>query len=412
MPSHPLITLKPTREIPILAGHPWIFSEAIAHQVGALPGTIVEVQDTRHRSLGLGTWNPLTSIRVRMLTRDAREVIDAAFFLKRFYALDQWKHSRLPAQTTGYRLVHAEADGLPGLIVDHYNDCFVFQLHTAGMDSLRTEIIEALRQFASSDHSAGVVSGAEEVKIVERSDLDVRKQEGLTTFPVAIHVGAIEAPVPFLEAGLTFFADVLHGQKTGFFLDQREARIQTGTLAKNRRVLNLFGYTGAFSVHAIKGGASFVNTVDASRSALEVAQKQFVINGLDPEDATRSSFTEADVFDMLREATLPDGPYDFIICDPPALTKDSRHLPQAIKAYTSLNEACLRHLAPGGILVTSSCSGRLEPEAFRSLLRIAAGHANRDVRLLDWVTQPVDHAECLAFPEGRYLKTAILEVSR
>lgn len=391
------IILKPRKDTPVRAGHPWIFSEAIAQDLrDAELGELVEVLSSDGISLGQGTWNGRTSIRVRMISRDVKEKIDVDFFSKLFFTLDTWKRSRLPIETNGFRLVHAEVDGLPGLIVDRYADVFVFQLHTAGMERLRETIIQALTKTFNPR------------AIVERSDLDVRRIEGLNNGPIAVHVGDVSEPVVFMETGLQFMADVLKGQKTGFFLDQREARMTVGRLAKGKRVLNLFSYTGGFSVHAAKGGASFVMSVDASHSALEMGERIFRANGLDPDDEAHCGFLEADIFDLLS-GSIQGGPYDVIICDPPALAKSASHVPQALKAYTNLNTACFSQLSPGGILVTSSCSGRVDPDEFRSLLRIAAGRARRNVRILDWITQPVDHAERLAFPEGRYLKTAVLE---
>lgn len=391
-------TLKPKKEMPVLSGHPWIFSDALAELPDATEGELVVLRSSAGVELGIGTWNPRTSIRLRMLSRDPKAVIDQNFFAKRFQDLDTWKKSRLPAETNGYRIVHAEADGIPGLIVDRYNDVLVFQIHTAGMELLREPILAALKTVFSPR------------AIVERSDVDVRRMEGLKDQPIKVHHGEITGPVTFVETGIQFEADVLQGQKTGFFLDQREARRVLGKIARNKRVLNLFAYSGAFSVHAAMGQAKFVMSVDVSRHALESAERQFRLNGLDPDDVSRYGFLEADIFELLQETEPPEGPYDVIICDPPALTKSSQHLPQAIKTYTTLNMQCLRWLAPGGVLVTSSCSGRLEPEEFRSLLRIASGRAKKDVRIVDWLPQPVDHAERLAFPEGRYLKTAILEV--
>jgi 23S rRNA (cytosine1962-C5)-methyltransferase len=395
--SLPEVFLKPGKDVPVRAGHPWIFSEAIAVDPHGAPGELVDVFDHKHSFLGRGTYNPLTSIRVRLLTRKA-EPIDAAFFEHRFRALDTWKKAHLPPETTGYRLVHAEADGLPGLIVDRFADTFVFQLHTAGADNLREPIVEALERVFSP------------CAIVERSDVDVRTREGLSSRPIVTHRGEVSAPVSFQETGLTFVADVLRGQKTGFFLDQRDARRAVGRFARGKRVLNLFGYTGAFSVHAAHGGAAFVATVDVSRPALELTEKHLRLNGFDPSDETRFLQLEADVLDLLQDPEIPHAPYDVIICDPPAFAKSERHLEQAIKAYTQINIDCLRALKPGGILVTCSCSGRLSPEEFRSLLRIAAGRAGKEVRILETLGHPVDHAERLAFPEGRYLKTLILEV--
>lgn len=395
---HPSVRLKPGKETPILAGHPWIFSNALSHEPEGEPGQIVEVLDSRGDSLGLGTWNPLTNIRVRMFTKNKNQAIDSKFFVARMKALDASKRKLLPADTDGFRLVHAEADGLPGLIVDVYGRTYVFQIHTAGMDKLRTCIIEAIKDCFEPE------------AIVERSDLSVRKMEGLIDRPVAVHHGKVEGPIIFHESGIKFFADVMEGQKTGFFLDQREARMTVGKLSEGKNVLNLFGYSGAFSVHAALGGAKLVTTVDISRAALEYAQKNFELNGLDPEDESKHRFLEADVMELLHDRGHEAEGYDLIICDPPAFAKSERQMTQALKAYTDLNTACLKLLGQGGILVTSSCSGRVTPEEFRTMLRIAAGWARKEVRVLDWISQPPDHAERLAFPEGRYLKTAVLEV--
>ncbi len=394
------VTLKPGKDIPLRAGHPWVFSNAVERIEGAPgPGDLVRVHAANGHSLGLGTWNGMNSIRVRMLTTNANEIVNTDFFAHRFDALDKWKRAHLPADTNGYRLVHAEADGLSGLIVDRYADVFVFQIHTIGMEQLRDHVVEALQRTFSP------------AAIVERSDIDARIREGLTSLPPTIHFGTIDGPVAFKEAGLSFFADVMHGQKTGFFLDQRDARLRVGTLAKGKRVLNLFGYTGAFSIHAAKGGASFVSTVDVSHAALEMAEAQFRANDLDPEDESKAMFLEADVMDLLSADEIDGGPYDLIICDPPAFAKTDAQVDKALKAYAEANAACLKNLQPGGILVTSSCSGRVSSEDFRSMLRIAAGRAKREVRLLEFIGHPIDHAERLAFPEGRYLKTAILEVT-
>jgi len=413
MQNYPEITLEPGKDTPIKAGHPWVFSHAVARSANAEPGTIVLVKSAKGETLGLGTWNANTSIRVRMLTRDAMQKIDADFFVERFTSLDEWKRNHLPPKTDGYRLVHAEVDNLPGLIVDRYADVLVFQLHTAGMDRLRAEIIEALKKSFSPR------------AIVERSDLDVRKMEGLHDRPIAIRSGKIDGLVTFKENGLRFYADVLKGQKTGFFLDQRDARLKVGKLAKGKKVLNLFGYTGVFSVHAAKGGATFVSTVDISLPALELAQQNFTLNKLDPEDESKCEFLEADVMDLLSDTESPlvkgdfgelsrtgnERGFDLIICDPPAFAKSEKQVMQAIKAYTDLNAACLRLLKHRGILVTSSCSGRVTPDDFRSMLKFSAGRAGKRVRVLEWLGHAADHAELLSFPEGRYLKTAILEVT-
>ncbi|MCK9361500.1 class I SAM-dependent rRNA methyltransferase [Patescibacteria group bacterium] len=398
---HPSVILKPGKDIPLRAGHPWVFSNAI-DTIEGKPGAgdLVIVRSQAGEAVGLGTWNGLNSIRVRILDRDANRLIDANYFAERFAELDEWKRSHLPEATDGYRVVHAEADGLPGLIVDRYADVLVFQIHTVGMDRFRGEIVEAL------------VTTFKPKAVVERSDVEARNREGLMPLPPNIHHGVVTDAVPFKEYGITFLADVINGQKTGFFLDQREARRAVGNMSKGKRVLNLFGYSGAFSLHAAKGGAEFVATVDVSRPALELAERQFTQNGFDPADESKFLFLEADVLDLLARTDIEGGPYDVIICDPPAFAKTDAQVEKALKAYAEVNAACLRALAPSGTLVTSSCSGRVTNEDFRNILKLAAGRAKREVRLLDYLEQPFDHAERLAFPEGRYLKTAILEVTK
>ncbi len=389
---YPPLVLKPKKDIPVRAGHPWVFSEGIAEAPTDLePGALVEVQSFEGESLGVGSFHPEQSIAVRLYDQHVVP-IDEAWFTNRLRSLVTWKRSLLPEHTNGFRVVHAENDGIPGVILDLYNDVAVFQLHTAGADRLRTELIQGIREALSPR------------AIVERSDVLARKQEGLEVLEPVVREGVIDGFVSFQESGLTMLADVLNGQKTGFFLDQRRARIAVQRLAKNKRVVNLFSYSGAFSVHAMAGGATHVTSVDISHDALELAEKQLLANGfVDPQ----TDFLEADVLDLLEDEAW-DEEADILICDPPAFAKTDRHREQALKTYTDLNMRCLERLKPGAILVTSSCSGRVTPEDFRMMLRIAAGRARKRVRLLDWITHDIDHAELLTYPEGRYLKTAIL----
>jgi len=392
------IRLKDHKEIPIKAGHPWAFSNALLDVPDLPEGELVTLCTYDGNPLGTGTYNKNCSIRVRMISLDPEEKIDTEFFVKRFKELDEVKTSLLPPKTTGYRIVHAEGDNLPGLILDRYGDAFVFQLHTAGMDLLREMIIEAIKKTFKPEI------------IVERSDLEVRRQEDLSPLPPRVHFGEIKETQTFEENGIKFYADILKGQKTGFFLDQRTARMKIKELAEGKRVLNLCSYTGAFGLYALKGGATFVNNVDVSESALALAEENLKLNKTTPKDKKKMKFTNADVFEFLREKEIPDGPYDLIICDPPAFAKTERQLDHAMKAYTDLNQSCFHHLGKGGILLTSSCSGRVTQEDFRSVLRIAAGRSRRDVQLLEWISQAPDHTEKLAFSEGRYLKTAVLRV--
>ncbi|MBN1794030.1 MAG: class I SAM-dependent rRNA methyltransferase [Candidatus Omnitrophica bacterium] len=388
------IQLKARKEIPIKAGHPWVFSEAILSGRGESPGEIVRVTSHKNEFLGIGTWNGLTSIRVRILARDEDAEINEEFFAGQFQRLEKRKHPFLPHETNGYRLVNADADSLPGLIVDRYDDVCVFQIHTAGMELFRQEIIGALDDTFSPR------------AIVERSDLEIRRREGLKDMIIGVHKGEVEGPVLFKECGLSFYADVLEGQKTGFFLDQRDARRRTGAYAAGRNVLNLFGYTGAFSLYAASGGAKGVTMVESSRDAIDIAGEHFRINNL-PAGSVKN--VKADVFDFLSELKKT-APFDMVICDPPAFAKTRGKIAQALKAYTGLNMRCLGLLRGGGILITSSCSGRVTEEDFLGALRIAAGLAARDVQVLEVLGQPPDHTTTLAFPEGRYLNTVILQV--
>lgn len=392
------VRLKSKRDIPVRAGHPWVFSNALERDIQAEPGALVSVLSAQGDYLGRGIYNPLTSIRVRIITRDPAVEIDQAFFKGRIQALTRMKTKYLPAETTAYRVVHGDADGLPGLIVDRYEDVFVFQIHTAGMDRFRPWIIEALKE------------AFEPGAVIERSDLNIRKREGLKSGTTQVHTGEVKGPVPFSEQGLKFSADVLSGQKTGFYLDQREARQAVRFLARGKSVLNLFSYTGAFSVYAAAGEAQSVTSVDASLEALQLAQSHFQLNGLNPEEE-RFLFVEGDVFEFCQDQKRQQKKYDLVICDPPAFAKTLDKRRTALEAYMRINTLALALTAPGGMLVTSSCSGVVTHEDFRSAVRIAAGKSGKNPRVIKTLGQPFDHTDLLAFPEGRYLKTLILETA-
>lgn len=405
------ITLKPGREIPILAGHPWIFSNGIREisvgdSTAIEPGELIEVRAHDSLFLGMGLFGAGESIKVRMISREKLSELNGEFFEKKFRELDELKFRYLPEGTDGFRLVYADADYLPGLIIDRYGDNFVFQIHTAGMEKFRSEIIDVLKKAFSP------------VAIVERSNIEVRKQEGLAVMKPIVHFGNLNAaaPIVFSESGIKFYVDVLGGQKTGFFLDQRDARRKVGELSAGRKVLNLFSYTGAFSLYAALGGAKTVTSVDVSQSAIEMCKKNFELNaGKFPAHAGvndvdfESNFICSDVFEFLNHE-VKVGDYDLIICDPPAFAKGGAHLEQAKEAYIGVNQKCFELLEIGGILATSSCSGRLGMEDFRNVIKIAAGRARKNARVLAALGQAFDHTDKISFPEGRYLKTLILEV--
>lgn len=396
MNKYPTVVLKEKRDVPVRAGHPWIFSNGIKSSQSSSPGEIVKIISSSGEELGLGIFNPNTSIAVRMLTKDSKTKIDADFFISRFKALEKTKKEFLPLNTNGFRIVNSDADYMPGLIVDCYDSTLVFQMHTFGMDLLKGKMVEALK------------AAFNPTSIVERSDVDVREIEGLEDFPVMIHHGAVDRTVEFLEDGIKFLADVMNGHKTGFYLDQRKARIKAAMLSREKNVLNLFGYTGAFSAHAAKGGAISVDTVDVSRPAIELAKMNMRLNGFEDEDRYR--FYNADVFHFLNGDDCRNRDYDVIICDPPAFAKSRHHVKEALKAYTALNKRCFDLLSDGGILITSSCSGMVSYDDFVNSIKFAAGYAGKDAQIIDVLSQPFDHTRRLSFPEGSYLKTLILRI--
>ncbi|MFA5948086.1 MAG: class I SAM-dependent rRNA methyltransferase [Candidatus Gracilibacteria bacterium] len=394
MSEYQSIKLKKGREISVKAGHPWVFSNAILESERIEAGSVVSVYSADNEFIGIGTYNPRNSISVRFLT-NKKEEINEDFFAKKLKELMESKKKYLPAKTTGFRLAHADADKLPGLILDVYDDVFVFQISTIGMEKFRDEIINAISK------------NFKPKAIVERSDIEIRKQEGLAVLPVTTHEGKVDGFVEFLENGFKFYADVIDGQKTGFFLDQRDARMNVGKLSEGKKVLNLFGYSGAFSVYALAGKAEEVTTVDISGKALEIAKKNLEANKF---DTKKNELVKMDAFDFLNKCRDKNEKFDLIVSDPPAFSKSGENLPQALKAYSRLNKSCFELLNKGGILVASSCSGRVTLDDFLNSIKISAGQANKDARILSILGQAFDHTVKLSFPEGRYLKTVVVEV--
>ncbi len=398
--TYPVVTVAPSREIPLLAGHPWIFSQGVKNAPSIPAGSLVEVRSSNGKFLGIGTYHPANTIRVRILTR-IQEPIDRNFFKKRFLSLLEKKQRFLPPRTDGFRLVHADADQLPGLIVDLYADTAVFQIHTAGMERFRDLIIEALSEMP------GVRV------VVERSDVEARKVEGLPLVKPVVHRGLVQGPIRFHEMGMVLLADVMEGQKTGFYLDQREARHVVHETARTRHVVNLFSYSCSFGLAAWSGGALEVVNVDSSERALRLGSQAFLANGIDPEKE-RISFHQGDVFEYLegegdKNKGRPAASH-YLICDPPAFAKSRTSLEEAKKAYLRLNTLCFQILQTGDLFLTSSCSGMLSQEEFINLLRLAAGRAGKEARILLVLGQASDHTRLLAFPEGVYLKTVLLEI--
>ena len=379
------IYLKKDRELPVLRGHPWIFSGAIERSQGHEEGGIADVFDCKGNWLARGLYNPNSQIRVRVLTWQ-KEAIDGDFFARRLRQAYAFRQQHLSEATSACRIVNGEGDFLPGLIVDLYGGFLVCQFFSSGMALFRDEILEAL---ANLDSIQG---------IFERSEGRVGDEEGL-----APSVGVVrgEAPPPAIEiteSGHKFLVDVRRGQKTGFFLDQRDNRAFLSLLAGNRSVLDCFAYTGGFSVFALGGGAKEVVTFDSSQTALEIAERNLDLNGF--ADAP-GELLKGDAFAYLKEI---DRKFDLIVLDPPSLAHKRSDVDAAAGGYKFLNLHALRHLNPGGLLLTFSCSQHLSTDLFQKIVFGAAVDAHRKIAVIKRLGQPIDHPVSLHHPEGEYLK--------
>ncbi|MCZ7573419.1 MAG: class I SAM-dependent rRNA methyltransferase [Ardenticatenaceae bacterium] len=388
----PTVTLKRGREKPVRLRHPWIFSGAIARSPAVEPGTIVEVRDTQGTFLARGYFNPTSQIRVRLLTWDEAEPIDTAFWRRRLVASCARRGGlAADAGTTAYRLVSAEADLLPGLIVDRYGDWLVVQALTAGIEVRLDELATQLEELLAPRG------------IYERSDEAVREREGL---PLRVGPLAGEPPpaagVEIRENGLGFFVDLISGHKTGFYLDQRENRELVGTYARGRRVLNCFSYTGGFSVAAAAAGAARVISVDSSEPALQLAERNLALNGLG--DRPNDTLLPGNVFEVLRGFRTEERRFDLIVLDPPKFAHSAGQVEAACRGYKDINLLAFQLLEVGGYLATFSCSGLVSADLFQKVVFGAALDAGAEVQILRRLSQTPDHPVLLSFPESAYLK--------
>jgi 23S rRNA (cytosine1962-C5)-methyltransferase len=393
-----ILTLHPGKDKSVLRRHPWLFSGAIAQLDGrARPGDTVDVVSHEGRPLGRAAGSPASQIRARVWSFDPQETIDHAFF-KRRVAAAVARRAALPelAGQQGLRLIHAESDGLPGVIADRYGDTVVVQLTTAGADKWRAAIADSLHKATGC------------ARIYERSDVEVRKLEGLEPVTGWLQGAAPDDEIVIAENGVRMTVDILAGHKTGFYLDQRDNRRRVAELALDRRVLNCFCYTAGFSLQALAGGAREVVSVDSSGPALATAQRNLALN---PRlDAARAVWREADVFAELRNLRAAGERYDLIILDPPKFAHTAAHAERAGRAYKDINLQALQLLAPGGLLMTYSCSGGVSAELFQKIVAGAALDAKRTARLVQHLHGAADHPVDLAFPEGEYLKGLLLQV--
>jgi 23S rRNA (cytosine1962-C5)-methyltransferase len=368
-----------------------VFRRAIeAAPRGLEAGAVVDVVEDG-RFVARGYFDPHSAISVRILTRDAAEVIDAGFWRRRVRRAMALREA-LVRGTTGMRLVHGESDGLPGVVADRYAGHVVLKLYSAGLTPHRGDVVEALRQEVPG--LAGVY-GRDEIP---------RDEEDDEAQPRGQVLWGAEPPerIEIDEHGMRLLVDVRRGQKTGLFLDQRENRRLVRELAPGRAEgLNLFGYTGGFSVAAALGGVGHVVTVDQDADAIRLARENFRTNGLDAAD---HAFAVGDAFEWLRRYRAEGRRFDLVVCDPPAFAKSQKAVEGAVAGYASLNRAALQVLSPGGLLVTASCSARVSSEQFQDAVKEAAFKARVEILLVEERHQPPDHPVSPQFREGRYLK--------
>jgi len=378
--------LKPDRDAPIRRGHPWIFSGAIERVIGPdAEVCVADVLDNKKNWLARGLYNPKSQLRVRLLTWQ-KEAIDRDFFTRRLSHALVFRVEQLFGKTNAYRLCNSEGDFLPGLIVDRYGDFLVCQFFTAGMELFKAEIVRVLQELTSA---AG---------IFERSEGRVREEEGLTASTGVLGGAPPPGTIEIDENGHRFVVDVKHGQKTGFFLDQRDNRAWLAAVARGRKVLNCFSYTGGFSVYALAGGAREVLTFDSSQPALELAEQNLAINGF---SASAGELIKGDAFSFLKEI---DDKFDLIILDPPSLAHRRSDLDPATGGYKFLNLHALKHLSPGGVLLTFSCSQHVSAELFQKIVFGAAVDAGKKLAVIKRLGASIDHPVSLHHPEGEYLK--------
>lgn len=393
------VILKPRREESILRFHPWVFSGAIAQIVGhPAEGDMVGVYSADGKFLASGHYQ-IGSIAVRILSFDYDPsradfwtvMLSRALRLREAYGLAG------SASTTCYRLVHGEGDGLPGLIIDYYDGVCVLQAHSVGMFRAKGSICAALQE----------VYGAALKAVYDKSSGTAPFKAGLELVDGYLYKapGFEEDELTVLENGNKFLVNWTQGQKTGFFLDQRENRARVGALAAGRSVLNLFCYTGGFSIYALAGGALHVDSVDSSKKAMDMVDRNVLLNGFSPEKHTSYC---TDAIDFLKD--IPEGKYDLMIVDPPAFAKHRGALKNALRAYQRLNAAAISKVAPGGFVFTFSCSQVVDKEAFALAVFSAAAETGRSVRILDRLNQPADHSVNIYHPEGEYLKGLLLYI--
>ncbi|MDA1117475.1 MAG: class I SAM-dependent methyltransferase [Proteobacteria bacterium] len=389
------LILKHGREKSLKRRHPWIFSGAIERVIGnPKSGDTVQVHSADGAPLAIAAYSPESQIRARVWSFDAKATANAEYFGRKVKQAVALRDAlQVSNHTNALRLVHGESDGLPGLIVDRYADVLAVQFLSAGAERWRDAILDALVQATNCE------------AVFERSDAEVRKLEGLEPRVGFARGNRNASRCPITEYGLHFRVDVAQGQKTGFFLDQRENRQRIRALAAGREVLDGFCYTGGFAIAALAGGASRVLAVESSAPALEVARENLAANAL---EASKLEFAQADVFAHLRLLRDRAASFGLVVLDPPKFAPTAAQAKNAARAYKDINLLALKLLAPGGLLATFSCSGGVSAELFQSIVAGAALDAGAQAKIIGRFHAAADHPVALEFPEGDYLKGLLL----
>ena len=399
--KEPHVALKPGKEKPVRQRHPWVFSGALASIVGEpADGDVVQVHDAHGQWLACGYLNRRSQIALRLLSWQRGEVVDDEFWRRRLPRAIEARQTLVASQgANALRLVNAESDGLPGLIVDRYGDWLVLQLLTVGVAQRQALFVRLLDELLAP---AG---------IYERSDVDVRSHEGLPLVTGRLLGQAPPAPLWVSENHLQFGVSLAEGQKTGFYLDQRENRARLAaalTAMPGSRVLNCFSYTGAFAVYALAAGAAHVTNLDSSYPALVMAEENLRRNGFDPDEQAEG--VAGDVFQVLRDLRQQRASFDAIILDPPKFAHTQAQVQAATRGYKDINLLALHLLRPGGLLATFSCSGLVSADLFQKVVFGAGLDAAREVQIIGRFTHSADHPVLLSFPEGEYLKGLLCRV--
>lgn len=388
------VRVKPAAERALRQGHPWVFAESIIKQshLGSAGDLAVVYDRDKNNFLAVGLYDPLSPIRVKVLQARQPRKINRQFFIDKLAAAEKLRDPLISQGTTGYRLVYGESDGFPALVLDRYGETLVLKLYTTAWIAHLGELVAALQEALEFDALVLRLSRA-----LQSDRLNVASLYGLRDGQQLL--GETSEPVQFVENGLLFAADVQRGHKTGFFFDQRDNRQHVRELAEGRRVLDVYSYTGGFSVYALAGGARSVTAVDVSQPALDALQSNVARNGF---EQSRVDLLQADAFAGLRELIAARRKFGLVVVDPPAFANRRANMGDAVLAYRRLVELALRLLAQDGILVMGSCSSRINLEQFQTLVTRAAAVAGHDLQVFNCSTHALDHP--IGFPEAAYLK--------